>query len=72
MGENHIILGNVATVGVLRTGTPDEVTATVAACHRDAGPRYVIGAGCEVPRDTPAANMPALTDYANTHQPVLR
>jgi uroporphyrinogen-III decarboxylase len=61
---NQIILGNVATVEVLRNGIPAQVRATVARCHREAGARYIIGAGCEVPRDTPTKNMQALTDYA--------
>jgi uroporphyrinogen-III decarboxylase len=36
----------------------------VAECHRDAGPRYIVGTGCELPRDTPAANVHALVRYA--------
>ena len=31
-------------------------------CHADAGPRYMIGAGCEVPRDTPDVNLHALVE----------
>lgn len=65
----QIILGNVATVEVLRNGTPAQVTASVAECHRQAGTRYIIGAGCEVPRDTPPGNLLALTRYAKEHQP---
>jgi hypothetical protein len=28
--------------------------------HLQAGPRYIVGAGCPVPRETPAANLRAL------------
>ena len=63
----QVILGNVATVEIMRNGTAGEVTAAVAKCHQDAGEKYIIGAGCEVPRDTPAANMFALRDYAQSH-----
>ena len=40
----------------------------MAQCHRDAGPRWIAGAGCEVCRDTPEANLRALCEYAFTHQ----
>ena len=31
-------------------------------------PRYIVGAGCEVPRDTPEANVRAMPDYARSHK----
>lgn len=65
----QVILGNVATVEYMRNGTAGEVLAVVAKCHQDAGEKYIIGAGCEVPRDTPPANMLALRDYAQSHKP---
>ena len=64
-----VILGNIATVEVLRNGSVEDVVNAVTKCHRDAGELYIIGAGCEVPRDVPAENMLALLDYARTHQP---
>ncbi len=67
--ETQIILGNVDPVRVVRDGTPAQVTAAVAACHRQAGPRFIVGAGCEVPRDTPDENLRAMVEYARTHQP---
>jgi uroporphyrinogen-III decarboxylase len=57
------LLGNIHPVTVLRNGTPESVTAAIAECHRQAGARYIVGAGCEVPRDTPAANVLALSRY---------
>jgi MtaA/CmuA family methyltransferase len=65
---DQVILGNIATVEVLRNGTVEAVLEAVGKCHEDAGELYIIGAGCEVPRDTPAANMFALRDYARSHQ----
>jgi MtaA/CmuA family methyltransferase len=64
-----VILGNIATVEVLRNGTVEDVVHAVTKCQRDAGDLYIIGAGCEVPRDTPAENMLALLEYARSHQP---
>jgi uroporphyrinogen-III decarboxylase len=66
---NEVILGNIATVEVMRNGTVEEVVNAVTRCHRDAGDLYIIGAGCEVPRDTPVENMFALLEYARSHQP---
>lgn len=69
MGENQVLLGNLNPVAVVRNGTPESITAAVAQCHREAGPRYIVGLGCEVPRDTPEPNLLALRDYARGHQP---
>jgi MtaA/CmuA family methyltransferase len=69
MGPNTILLGNLNPVAVLRNGDPAGVTAAVAECHRQAGAPFIVGAGCEVPRDTPAENLHALCAYAHTHQP---
>jgi MtaA/CmuA family methyltransferase len=60
MGPAQVLLGNLDPVRDLRNGTPESVYAAVAECHRQAGPRYIVGAGCEVPRDTPAANVRAM------------
>jgi len=68
-GPDQILLGNINPVQVLRDGTAESVTAAIAACHRQAGARYIVGAGCEVPRDTPVANLLALCDYARSHTP---
>jgi len=69
MGPDQVLLGNLNPVAVLRNGTPAAVTDAVAACHREAGARFVVGAGCEVPPDTPEANLRVLCDYARSHQP---
>ncbi len=65
----RMLLGNVEPVGVLRNGTPEQVTAALAECRRAAAPRYIVGAGCEVPRDTPEANLRALGRFAFEHTP---
>ncbi len=66
MGPQQVLLGNLDPVAALRNGSPASITAAVAECHRQAGPAYVVGAGCEVPRDTPAANLRAMCDYARS------
>lgn len=67
MGPDQVLAGNIDPVAVLRNGTPELVTEAIAVCHREAGPGYIVGAGCEVPRDTPEANLLALRDYARSH-----
>ena len=69
MLRSQILLGNLNPVTVLRDGNPEVVTAAIAQCHRDAGTAFIVGAGCEVPRDTPADNLRALCAYAHTHRP---
>ncbi|HOX01376.1 MAG TPA: uroporphyrinogen decarboxylase family protein [Candidatus Paceibacterota bacterium] len=69
MGPDQILLGNIHPVHVVKNGTPEAVTAAIAACHRECAPRFIVGAGCEVPRGTPAENMMALTRYAREHRP---
>lgn len=69
MGAGQVLLGNVNPVTVLRNGTPDSVRAAVAECHRASGARFIVGAGCEVPRDTPHANLFALRDYVLNRRP---
>jgi len=61
---SQILLGNVDPVRVVRDGTPESVQAAIAECHREAGPRYVVGAGCEIPRGTPPENVHAMIEYA--------
>jgi MtaA/CmuA family methyltransferase len=69
MGPRQILLGNLNPVTVLREGTREEVTRALEECHRAAGAAYIVGAGCEIPRDTPAENVVALADYARSHRP---
>ncbi len=69
MGLGQVLLGNANPVAVLRDGTPEQITQEVMGCHREAGARYIVGAGCEVPRDTPEANLRAMVEYARCHKP---
>ncbi len=69
MGPDQVLLGNIQPVGVLRDGNPEMITRAVAECHRAAGPRYIVGPGCEVTRDTPPENLRAMGDYARSHKP---
>jgi MtaA/CmuA family methyltransferase len=69
MGSSQVLLGNVDPVRVLRDLTPEQVAEAFAACYAAAGPRYIVGAGCEIPRGTPEANVQAMADFARGHTP---
>ena len=62
MGPGQVLLGNVDPVRVVRNGTPETIRAALGACRDAAGGRYIVGAGCEIPRDTPHANVRAMAD----------
>lgn len=70
MGASQVLLGNINPVVVLRNGDALGVTKAIAECHRQAGARYIVGAGCEIPRDTPRENVHALAEYARRQTPV--
>ena len=67
MGPDQVLLGNLDPVRAVRNATSQSVAAAITECHRQAGPRYVVGAGCEIPRDTPHENVRAFAQYARTH-----
>ena len=69
MGPDQILLGNIDPVRILRGAAPETVRAAIAQCHQQTRPRYIVGAGCEVPRATPEANLRVLTDYARSTMP---
>ena len=60
----QVLLGNLDPVRTLRNGSASDVSEAIGRCHRVAGARFIVGAGCEVPRDTPRDNLLALTGYA--------
>ena len=69
MGPHQAIMGNIDPVRILRDGTPETIWQELSECHRQARDRFVVGAGCEVPRDTPVENVRVLSEYACTHHP---
>ena len=64
MGPAQILLGGIDPVRVLQNSTPEPVAEAIAECHHQAGPRYILGAGCEVPPSTPPQNLQQISRYA--------
>ena len=65
VGAEQALCGNLDPVRVMLGGTPSAIRAAFAACHDEAGERYIVGAGCEIPRETPMRNLRALVEYAH-------
>ena len=63
-GEKQVFTANIDPVKVLRNGTPEIVSSALAKCYEDLGENFIVGAGCEIPRDTPIANIEAMHDFA--------
>lgn len=67
-GDRVSFCGNFDPVVVMLQGAPAEVYQAVTHCLRVGGSRCFSGAGCEIPMDTPPANLlaqrQALRDYA--------
>ncbi len=66
VGPRAVLMGNMDPVSAIRNGTPEKVRAACAECHRQAGERYILAAGCEIPPDTPETHVRAMVDYART------
>jgi len=61
-GDRGAIMGNVPVVDTLLQGTPQDVEIKALECANRAskGGRYILGADCTSPRDTPPENMAAI------------
>jgi len=66
VGADQVLCGNLDPVREILNGRPAGIREALAACRREAGDRYVVGAGCEIPRGTPPENLQALVDYARS------
>ena len=64
MGPDQVLCGNVDPVRGIRDGSPESVKAAFARCYAEAGAPYIVGAGCEIPRGTPPANVHAMAEFA--------
>ena len=70
MGPEPVLAGNLDPVRVMRDGTPEGIESALAECHHQAGPRYIVAAGCEIPVGTPEANLRAMARYCRADLPV--
>lgn len=68
-GPDQVLLGNLNPVTEVLSSTPAEIARLLAECHRQAGSRYIVGAGCEIPAATPHENVEALVAFAHGTRP---
>lgn len=68
LGDSVTLLGNLNPVAHVRDGSPVTIAEGLRACHELAGPRYVVGAGCEIPASTPPQNLQAFAEFARSVQ----
>ena len=62
VGSRICLKGNIEPSGVLYQGSPEEVRESCRGAIQQSMPagRFILSSGCEVPCDTPAANVRAL------------
>lgn len=58
------LAGNLDPVRELRDGDPDSIRRRLAECQDESGAKYIVGAGCEVPRGTSKDCLLAMRVYA--------
>jgi MtaA/CmuA family methyltransferase len=56
-GQQAAICGNFDPVAVMLNGTPEQVQRATLECLSAGGPRSISAAGCEIPLNTPHANL---------------
>lgn len=64
-GPKQILLGNLDPVRLVKNGTPETIQAALDECRAAAGKNYIAGAGCEIPRHTPDANVRVFAEWAH-------
>lgn len=69
LGPERVVAANLDPVRDVRDGTPESVKSSLADRHRAAGSRFIVAAGCEIPRDTPVENMHAMAEFARSTAP---
>lgn len=69
VGPDQVLLGNLNPVTEVMSSTPTEIRRQLAERHRQAGHRYIVGAGCEIRAATRPENVEALVAFAHETRP---
>lgn len=62
LGQDQTIVTNLDPVRAVMESNPGRVRTAVRDLYKKVGNRLMVGAGCEVPRDTPHENLRALCE----------
>lgn len=65
---NRPAMGGMDRLGVLATGTPDQIRAEAEGVLRHAPERFILAADCTVPSDTPWSNLRLAVDVAHGYR----
>ena len=68
-GPGQVFNGNLDPVRLVRNGSPESIVEALDALAAVAGRAWIVGAGCEMPRGTPRANILAMRDFARGRRP---
>ena len=62
--DDSTLAGNLDPVREVRDGHPGSIKEQLIVCHEDCAPMFIVGAGCEIPRDCPEENLLAMLEFA--------
>lgn len=62
VGPRVALAGNLDPVSLIRHGTPADIRAALHCAYSEAGSPYMVSAGCEIPSQTPPANLLSLCE----------
>ncbi|MCX5637008.1 MAG: uroporphyrinogen decarboxylase family protein [Planctomycetota bacterium] len=60
LGPKAVLAGNLDPVNAVMKSTPEKIRQDLKAVYEIVGNPYFVGAGCEIPPDTPVENLMAL------------
>jgi MtaA/CmuA family methyltransferase len=66
LGAQQSLTGNLDPVRELRDSSPQAIQQRLEAIQQQAGERWIIAAGCEIPRGTAKENVLAMTRFAQS------
>ncbi|MGB6727411.1 MAG: uroporphyrinogen decarboxylase family protein [Terracidiphilus sp.] len=66
LGAQQSLSGNLDPVRALRDSSPEAVRHNLENVRQQAGGRWIVAAGCEIPRETPKENVLAMTRFAQS------
>jgi MtaA/CmuA family methyltransferase len=64
LGEGPVICANLDPVAEVKNGTPESIRRRLSETVNEVRVKFAVGAGCEIPRGTPAENLRAMREFA--------
>lgn len=60
LGSDTVLVGNLDPVNSVMKSLPEQIEKQIKQIYADVGNPYMVGAGCEIPQNTPHENLKAL------------